>query len=163
MQCEICGAEIVGEVTRIEVDGALLDVCSRCFKYGKKVYEREKIFDAPVGYGRSFEDKNFPKNKSVSEYIEELVPEYDKIIRRERERQGWTQKEFADKINEKVSIIKKVERGEITLEDGIRKKIENIFEMKLTEMVKEVHTHANVRRDLTLGDVVQVKKVKKDK
>jgi putative transcription factor len=159
MQCEICGAEIVGEATRIEVDGAVLDVCSRCSKYGKKVYERKKISDAPV----EFENKFFPKDKSVSEYIEELVPEYDKIIRREREKRGWTQKEFADKINEKESIIKKAERGEITLEDGIRKKIEDIFEIKLTERLKEVHTHANVRRDLTLGDVVQVKRTKKDR
>ncbi|VUT25799.1 MAG: transcription factor [Candidatus Methanolliviera sp. GoM_asphalt] len=160
MQCEICGAEIMGEATRIEVDGAVLDVCSRCSKYGKKVYEREKISDAPAGRERSFEDNIFPKNKSVPKDMEELVPKYDKIIRREREKQGWTQKEFADKINEKVSIIKKVERGEITLEDGIRRKIEDIFEIKLTEMVKEVHTHASVRRDLTLGDVVQVKKDK---
>ena len=163
MQCEICGAEIVGEATRIDVDGAVLDVCPRCSKYGKKVYEKEKISDAPVEFEKSFEDKIFPKNKRVSKDMEELIPEYDKNIRRERERQGWTQKEFADKINEKVSIIKKVERGEITLEDGIRRKIEDIFEIKLTEMVKEVHTHANVRRDLTLGDVVQVKKVKKDR
>ena len=160
MQCEICGAEIVGEATRIDVDGAVLDVCPRCSKYGKKVYEKEKISDAPVEFEKSFEDKIFPKNKSVSKDMEELIPEYGKNIRRKREKQGWTQKEFADKINEKVSIIKKVERGEITLEDGIRKKIEDIFEIKLTEMVKEVHTHASVRRDLTLGDVVQVKKDK---
>jgi conserved hypothetical protein TIGR00270 len=163
MQCEICGAEIVGEATRIEVDGAVLDVCSRCSKYGKKVYGKKKISDAPVEFEKSFENKIFPKNKSVSEYIEELIPEYGKIIRREREKRGWTQKEFADKIDEKESIIKKAERREITLEDGIRKKIENIFEIKLTERLKEVHVHANVRRDLTLGDVVQVKRSKKDK
>ncbi|BDC36146.1 MAG: TIGR00270 family protein [Candidatus Methanoliparum thermophilum] len=152
MECEICGENIKGEATTIEINGTIMNVCPKCSKFGKKVFiKKDRENRRPLVQKTT---------KNVIDLKEELVSGYYEIIRREREKRCWDQKDLAKKINEKESIIKKIEKGDISLDDKIREKLERLFKIKLTEPIKDVHTHKidNVKRDLTLGDVVNIKR-----
>jgi len=156
MDCEICGESIKGEATTIEIDGTILNVCSKCSKYGKKIYtKKDATSKRPLG-----QKTTFKTTKNVIEIKEEVVSDYNEIIRREREARGWDQKDLAKKINEKESIIKKIEKRDIGLDDTVREKLEKLFKIRLTEPIKDVHTYKgdNVKKDLTLGDVVNIKR-----
>jgi len=156
MDCEICGEHIKGEAMTIEIDGTILNVCSKCSKHGKKVFTKRDVSNKKPS-GRK---TTFKTTKNVIEINEEVVPNYNEIIRREREARGWDQKDLAKKINEKESIIKKIERGDIGLDDVVREKLEKLFKIKLTEPIKDVHTHKDdkIKKDLTLGDVVDIRR-----
>ena len=79
------------------------------------------------------------------------------LIKKERTKRNFTQEEIAKKLNEKESIIKRIEDGWepslITI-----KKLEKFFNIKLTEKVEEKQIENKTdRKELTIGDVVEVK------
>jgi len=156
MECEICGDNIKGDATTIDIDGTIMNVCPKCSKYGKKIFTKKERVDKKTLNQKT----TFKTVKSVIDIKEEIVPEYYDIIRKEREKRGWEQKDLAKKINEKESIIKKIERGDISLDNTVREKLERLFKIKLTEPIKDVHTYQNgsIKKDLTLGDVVNIKR-----
>lgn len=68
---------------------------------------------------------------------------------------GLTQEQLAKKLKEKMSVIKRIEDGwkpSLTL---IRK-LERFFNIKLTEELEEEHFERKPRKDITIGDVVEV-------
>ena len=102
-----------------------------------------------------------PKDLSI-DLGEELVENFHIIIRREREKRGWSQEDLAKKIQEKVSLIRKIENAEITPEPEVIEKLERVLDIKLRERVEEVKVETK-KIDLTptLGDIVVIRKKKK--
>src|SRR3989344_2337696 len=95
--CEICGEE--RDLVKAIVEGSLLDVCEECSKFGntivvKKIQREEK-----------------PIRKTTTEIINIISPEYPKLIKESREKLGLKQKDLALKLNEKESLIHKLETG----------------------------------------------------
>ncbi len=159
MQCEICGAEIKGKPLYIKVEGSELNACSNCSRFGTPV-EKGKMQSTQI-VGSAAAVKSI-KRKDIFDEMVAVVPNYGEIIRKEREKRGWTQEELARRILEKVNVIKKIERQELMLEEEVRKKLERVLEIKL---IQPVEVEAEIRkqrhaRELTLGDVVTVKKKK---
>jgi len=154
MECEICGREIKGRGFKVIVEGSEVTVCARCKGYGAA--KPEKV---DQGVKKLILKKRQPK---PIEFTEELVEDYNLIIKREREKRGWSQEVLAKKIQEKESLIKKIENKEITPEPEVVGKLEKLFNIKLRERVPEVKINAK-RESLTptLGDVVIIKKKKK--
>ena len=102
------------------------------------------------------------KQPTNIEFSEELLENYNLIIRREREKRGWSQEVLAKKIQEKASLIRKIENAEITPEPEVIEKIEKLFNIKLREKVPEVKVNLKkINLTPTLGDVVVIKKKKK--
>lgn len=62
-------------------------------------------------------------------------PETQEIIRKVREAQGLTIEELASKMMEKSALLRKIECEELIPEDAVRKKLETILNIKLTEKV----------------------------
>ncbi|AKB48941.1 transcription factor [Methanosarcina sp. Kolksee] len=90
---------------------------------------------------------------------DELLDNYDQIIRDAREAKGWSQEDLAENIKEKVSLIKKIERSEIVPEDSVRKKLEHALDIKLTERLEESGQEvSHLKKDMTLGDIVKIKR-----
>jgi putative transcription factor len=90
---------------------------------------------------------------------DELLDNYDQIIRDAREAKGWSQEDLAENIKEKVSLIKKIERSEIVPEDSVRKKLEHALNVKLTERVEGSEQEvSHMKKDMTLGDIVKIKR-----
>ncbi|MCS7144724.1 MAG: multiprotein bridging factor aMBF1 [Archaeoglobaceae archaeon] len=155
MNCEICGKELKGPGVKIIVEGTELTVCSTCKKYGS-----EKVSTA----SQSGAKRVVIKKKKVStdiEFKDELLDNYNQIIRQEREKRGWSQEQLAKKIQEKESLIKKIENAEITPDPEVVAKLEKLFGIKLKESVPVVKLEKRSSMTPTLGDVVVLKKKEK--
>ncbi len=88
----------------------------------------------------------------------ELVPEYGRLIARIREDKGLTRYDFAKRINEKESVVKRLEDQEFEPDGELIKKIENFLDIRLRERYEDVFLHRREKKriDLTVGDVVEV-------
>ncbi len=154
MECEICGKQI-RRGYKIIVEGSEMTVCEDCKSLGveKPKVPQKKIF-TPRPISR-------PKIRTDIDLGDELVEDYHIIIRRERERRGWSQEELAKRIQEKVSLVRKIENAEITPEPEVIEKLERILGVKLRESVEEMKIETK-RIDLTptLGDIVIIKRKK---
>ncbi len=153
MECEICGKPI-RKGYKIIVEGSEMTVCEDCKSLGvekPKVPQRRTVSKTV----------SRPKVRTDIDLGEELVEDYHVIIRRERERRGWSQEELAKRIQEKVSLVRKIENAEITPEPDVIEKLERILGVKLRESVEEVKVERK-KVDLTptLGDIVVIRKKK---
>lgn len=160
MQCEICGSELRGSSFKITIDGSELDVCGKCSQYGVLTKKRTPVSrkDAPVA-PRIPAKTSRPRKTGFEGLDYEFIDGYDQIIRDARQSRGWTQEELAAKMKEKVSLIKKIERGEIVPEDSVRVKLERTLEIKLTERVGESDwSGERLNKGTTLGDIVTIKR-----
>jgi putative transcription factor len=65
--------------------------------------------------------------------MDEVVPDYDQRIRNARESEGLTQEELAKQLNEKASLIRKLERGDVLPSDKVQRKLEKALGISLSE------------------------------
>ncbi len=66
--------------------------------------------------------------------------------------------EFAKRIKEKESVIRRVESEEMTPDDALIQKIEKFLGIKLRKIYEEKPVRKKeIKEKLTLGDVVEVK------
>lgn len=158
MQCEICGAEIPGSPCRIVIDSSALDVCKSCARFGKPEDKWSPVTRKTVPVERAFTVRK-PKPRDHFKDLVEIVPDYGQKIREARERMGLSPEELGTKIKEKATLIKKIEREEISPEDRIRTKLEKELNIKLTDQVSEARVKSGSgTRGLTLGDIANIKR-----
>jgi len=149
MQCEICGRE-VSNLKKVRVGMALMNVCERCAHLGEEVHETR------VETPRSTLPARRDEVKMPSE---DLIPNYSEVIREARERLGLSQEELAKRIKEKVSLIRKIERGELTPEEKVVRKLERELGIKLMERIEVPRMERKeIPQNLTLGDIVVVRR-----
>ena len=67
---------------------------------------------------------------------DELLSDYGFAIRRAREARGMSQEELALAIKEKASLLKKLEREDLRPTDSVRKKLERVLGISLTETIE---------------------------
>ncbi len=155
MNCEICGREIERGF-KVVVEGSEVTVCASCKQYGT---EKPSIA-SQAGVKRVVIRR--PKPKAKIEFAEELVEDYHLIIKKEREKRGWSQEQLAKKIQEKESLIRKIENAEIVPEPEVVEKLERLFNIRLREHVPEVKIETRrISSTPTLGDIVIVRRKKK--
>lgn len=145
MYCEICGAEI-RVMHRISIEGSELSACDSCAHYGKDVKKAVLV--------------SRRRRVIYDQMTDEFAPDYYKIIRKARQAHGWTQEELASMVKERTSLIRKIERGDLLPEDGVRKKLEHALGIKLTERVMEPRLDVQTPKELTFGEVVVIKRKK---
>lgn len=149
MYCEVCGGKIVGRGHKIVVEGSELTVCDRCKNLGVEAKQVKIVVK-----------KRVQKQKPIVDDYE-IVENFHEIIRREREKRGWTQEDLAKRIQEKVTLIRKIENREITPEKDVIEKLERVFGIKLRERIEEVKVEGSKSMTPTLGDVVVIKRKKR--
>lgn len=164
MPCELCG-KTTDKLNTVRIEGTVLKVCSDCAKFGDNVKAGGK--EAPnrvVIQSRLETRERRQKTKDVytqeEEHVEELADDYGERIRHGRETKGWKQEDLAHKMNEKVSLLQKVERQDIKPDDALARKIEKTLGIVLIEKVPLVKTEkkAIANRSLTLEDFIKTKK-----
>ena len=69
-----------------------------------------------------------------TEVMDLLVEDYAEKIRKKRESLGINQKEFAKKLNEKESLIQKIEAGHFEPSIGLAKKIGKVLQTLFPEI-----------------------------
>ena len=147
MGCDLCGYS--GELFTAQIEGILMDVCGKCLRFGNLI---EKKRDISI-------EKIIPKLKKETIFL--LKEDYNIKIKKIREKLNLTQEDLAKKLNEKASLIHKLENKGIEPNENIIKKIENLFKIKLTEEYSEEKAKFDFKSDsLTIGDLLKLKKDK---
>lgn len=94
----------------------------------------------------------------------ELRDDYAKVIREAREQKGWTQTELANQLIERLSLVRRIESGKMQPNIQVIEKLEKELEITLlisTSDIPEIKLESKLPGDMTLGDVVHLKKKKK--
>jgi putative transcription factor len=92
--------------------------------------------------------------------MDEIATDYDQRVREARESRGQSQQELAGELNEKTSLIRKIERGDVLPSDDVRKKLERELGISLTEGSSgddDSEWSSGSSTTTTLGDVVKRK------
>lgn len=146
--CDMCGKQAV---YRASVEGAELNVCENCVKYGKVI--REVKPEPKVRFVKK-------EAKVEPEPIQVIVPNYAELVRQAREKKGLKQKQLAKTISEKESLIHKLETGKYEPSIKIAEKLERFLKIKLIqELDDNIEVPAAKKSEgYTIGDLIKVKK-----
>jgi putative transcription factor len=146
----MCGSE--GKLYKATIEGAHLNVCHECSKFGKVTGVVQQISDKIAQKAKSKEPE--------TEAMEMVVNDYAERIRKKREHLRLKQEEFAKKMNEKESLIQKIESGHFEPSIALAKKIGNFLRIKLIEEYEEKHEkQAKSKTDsFTIGDFIKIMK-----
>jgi putative transcription factor len=169
MQCEMCGETIRGAPKLVRVEGAELQVCSKCEKFGTEVQQvrrtdlvrpsiqKQGSAKAPVATPSLY------RKRDLFDYMEgEIVDDYDKRIKVARMEKGLSQKDLAMQMKEKEHLIQKIENHDLIPEENVRKKLEKVLGIRLID-APETDIEKKVPGSLapTLGDLTIIRKSKK--
>ncbi|MEM3326637.1 MAG: multiprotein bridging factor aMBF1 [Thermoproteus sp.] len=155
--CDICGAPIEGQPYVIKLDNAVLHVCRRCAAtYGAvPITEQQQQKRASPPPPRRVQPP--PPRRAVERY--EVVEEYAEVIRRARESLGLSREALASYIGVKESILRRIESGQLVPDVQLARKLERALGVKVLVPTQQAEegTGAPARRELTLGDVAEVR------
>lgn len=170
MQCEMCGETIRGPPKLVRVEGAELQVCAKCGKFGTEVQQprRTDLFRPtgakPVGNVKSpAVAPSAYRKRDMFDFIEgEIVDDYNVRIRNARMEKGLSQKDLAMQIKEKEHLIQKIENHNLIPEETVRKKLEKLLGIRLID-APETEVEKKVPGGIapTLGDLTIIRKAKK--
>ena len=167
-QCEMCGTQ-ESSLTTTKVEGAELELCESCSDFGTTVdtgtssststkYSTSSgSSDSGGSSGSSSSSNSGGRRHDMFDEMETLAADYDDRIRRARESAGLSQEELADRLNEKRSTIRKLERGDVLPSDEVQNKLENALDISLTESdgADDEEWSSDSSGSMTLGDVVK--------
>ena len=170
VQCEMCGTE-TADPNRVKIEGAELDVCDECTDFGTEVKTEETGSTTSTKYSTSSSSGSSTSSTSRSsggggrssdmfDDIEELAQDYDERIRNAREGAGLSQEDLAKQLNEKASLIRKLEHGDTLPSDDVQSKLERALDIDLTAGGGSGETEwesDSATGGYTLGDMVERK------
>lgn len=161
--CEMCGARIQGPPKTVRIEGALLEVCGQCAKYGTEVQKPKKTEIRGSQASRRPAPLPIRKQRDILDMMEgEIVEDYGLRIRNARMERGLSQKDLAMELKEKELLIKKIEKGDLIPEDTLRIKLERALQIRLLDIPAEADEKKKTGKVVpTLGDVISIKKVHK--
>ena len=168
MECEICGKPIEGRPVRTKIDGSVLEVCQECSKYGRvqKDTPLERKFVSRDKKGKPMKKKSQANRQNIQrrrreDSMDELVEDYNILVRQARESKGWTREELGAKIYEKVSVINRIESGKMEPDVKLAKKLEKTLNITLIEKYDEMDLESfksSASGPNTLGSIVKIKR-----
>ncbi len=139
MICEMCGND-VETVTAVRVERSVLQLCSQCARFGQAVSPPPRpagarsaaVPLAAVGGRLPTRGRRLEERDLFADIPElELAPDWFHRIRRQRELLGWTPEELGKRLNEKKSLVLKVESGSFRPPDATLRKIERLLKIRL--------------------------------
>lgn len=147
-QCELCGKET--SLFKAAIEGTDMLVCSNCAKFG----QIKEMPQAPAAF-KNFSRASLPE--PALETAETIVSDFAKKIRQAREKLCLNQEDFAKKINEKESLLHKLETGAFEPSLPLARKLEKLLSIKLIEKFEEkkVTFAKESSESMTLGDFIK--------
>ena len=180
VQCEMCGTETASP-NRVKIEGAELEVCDECTDFGTEI-ETQQSSSTSTKYStssssgssgstssggtstgsssRSTGSSGGGRRQDMFDDIEELAQDFDDQIRQAREGAGLSQEDLAKDLNEKASLIRKLEQGEMLPTDEMQQKLERSLDIDLSAGGSSDETEwqsDSSTGEYTLGDVVERK------
>jgi uncharacterized protein (TIGR00270 family) len=143
-ECELCGRK-TDSVTVVLVEDVEFRVCSRCAE-GKKVVSKPK---------QRLQKAQFPaRNPEGQEEI--LIANFGETIRKGREKMDLPLKVVAEMLNEKLSLLRRIEDQQVRPPAELCKKLERLLSIKLTERAKDYEETGGAQQKAggkpTIGD-----------
>ncbi|ERG95574.1 MAG: TIGR00270 family protein [Haloquadratum walsbyi J07HQW2] len=175
----MCGSD-QSSLTTVKVEGAELELCGDCKGFGTEV-RTESSSSASTKYSTSSSSSGSDESTADStgnttssststsggssrrrdmfDNMDEIAADYDDRIRQARESRNLSQEDLADSLNEKASLIRKIERSDILPSDDVREKIERRLDISLVEGTDtdDDEWSGGSSTTTTLGDVVKRK------
>jgi putative transcription factor len=156
---------------RVIIEGAKLTVCTECSKHGKVAWEEPAkptpMPQAQAGFAAApFQGPIKIKKKVITAKVDtsqEIVEDYAEVIRQARESLSLSHEDLGKKINEKESVLRKIETGKMAPNDQLVSKLEHTLKIKLLVPVSEekVPLPRAASHEFTLGDAIKVGKKSK--
>lgn len=140
MLCEMCGEE-VESTSRVRVEGSVLRLCSECARFGT-VLDPPAVPATVNVPGRPMRTPRVAPVRSASQRGEErdlfsempeleLAADWPKRIRGAREARQWTPEDLGKRLNEKKSVVLKLESGSFRPPDALVRKLEHMLGVRL--------------------------------
>ena len=160
MICELCGAD-VPRLKNVAIEATVLAVCNDCARFGDEVATpalRRSTMPPVIAQRLEARTRRMtPKDVYTQSGELELVEDFPQKIRSAREGRGWKQADLGAKINERVSVIAKLESGTITPGDELVRKLERELGIKLKERVQSIAAKKPAASaGITLGDLMKL-------
>jgi putative transcription factor len=160
MRCEVCGREIFGHPNYRIIEGGKLTVCSQCSKFSDQEWDPKRP-EARKSPTRRRSAQPQPRRRSDIETAEslELVEGYGMIMKKARQKKGLSVEDFAKKINEKESVVKKFEKEDMNPPLDLVRKIQRELNINILEE-SETSKGTVLTRPMgprTLGDLINIK------
>ena len=175
----MCGAE-QASLTTTKVEGAELELCSSCTDFGTEVRDESTSsggskYSTSSSTGKSSGSASGSSSGSsggstgssggstrprdMFDDMDEIATDYDEQIRNARESRDLSQEELADQLNEKASLIRKLERADTLPTDEVQRKLERALDISLVEgqSTDDADWETDDAGTMTLGDVVKRK------
>ncbi|MFW9818223.1 MAG: multiprotein bridging factor aMBF1 [Candidatus Thorarchaeota archaeon] len=166
-ECPICGSIIWGKGESVLLEGARITVCHNCAQHGIRIKK------TPTGtQGKkisSYYKIKAPKQQiTKKDHIDdiEIIPDYAKKIRMKRNSLGLNQDQFAQRLNEKPSLLRRIEAGKVEPTIKLAKKIEEVYKIKILKKSDEIEPSIRDNKYMkkttgtSLGDIAFIKKKK---
>ncbi|MEE9612690.1 MAG: multiprotein bridging factor aMBF1 [Desulfatiglandales bacterium] len=156
MECELCGRDVENRLS-MKIEGTVMEVCSGCARYGEKTKDKKTAPHAPSWQRPMRKTAGAPPKDFTTT---ELFDDYPTIIREARERKGLTQEKLGKLLNERVSVINRIESGKMRPAEKLIRKLEDTLNVKIAGKVEseKVSSQSTAKKDLTLGDIVEIKR-----
>lgn len=151
----MCGAE--SRLYKAEIEGTILNVCHHCAKHGKVIAEiHDAKFLQKLQKKQQQEKKPLLSERAITQTI---VEDFSEIIKKRREEMKLKQEELAKKLNEKESLIHKIETNQIEPTIDLARKLERFLKVKLVEQIADSNIKAERSRaeGYTLGDFIKIR------
>ena len=165
MLCEVCGKEILGPPQRRVIEGAKLTVCSRCAPFGSSEWGVSR--PPPVKTTSSGRVSMMPtpaprqriRNDVESVESLELIEDYGLQIRKARQKLGLSEKDLAKKMQEKESVVKNLEKQDLTPDQRLIAKIKKYLSLDIVERpdTSKGSILARPTGAKTIGDMLKMK------
>lgn len=160
MRCEVCGREIHGNPYYRIIEGGKLTVCGQCSQFSNQTWDpaRPQARRSPT---RRRSAQPNPRRRSDIDAAEslELVDGYGMMIKKARQRKGLSVEDFARKIREKESVVKKLEKENMNPPMNLVRKIQNALGISILEEAAK-GSGSVLSRPMgprTLGDMIKIK------
>ncbi|MGC8597483.1 MAG: multiprotein bridging factor aMBF1 [Thermocladium sp.] len=170
--CDICGKETSNPII-MEIDGAYLNLCERCAsKYASA--KNAKVISGVVGpispnsTPRIVSSKPTPRQqpprksgisiKQADKYV--VVDDYAELIKGARENLGMERAALARVLGIKDSVLRNIEEGKLIPDIALARKMEKVLGIQLlvSEMEGGEAEVEGLGKDITLGDIVELRK-----
>lgn len=159
--CEMCGKTNIQPI-KVEVEGVKMTICKACAPYGKRIATSTANKRPRTFFTKS---RTRPSNPDENKRI---VKNYSFLIKETREQKNLKQEDFAKKINEKESLLHKVESGHIKPSFRLARKIGRFLHINLIENIPKIDADiplasTSKQNGLTMEELVlqAMKKTKK--
>lgn len=134
-------------------------VCKECAKLGtiQKAPPKPRFQQNKKGRKNTQPKRNYRNDEPT----EELIENYNTTVRNAREAKNWSREDLGKKINERVSVINRIESGKMTPDPKLTKKLEKALNITLLENVNDVDLNQFINSssgERTLGNIVKIKR-----